>query len=104
MLQDYCRIELPKLTLRKNSFLFLQNRNPTGDLFSPRIAASILSGNAGDQSLLSHFGFSRFFRFSGFFGFFSPSEINTKFHGINLFGLSGLSRLSGLFGLFRLDR
>jgi len=38
MLQDYCRIELPKLTLRKNSFLFLQNRNPTGDLFSPRIA------------------------------------------------------------------
>jgi hypothetical protein len=38
MLQVYCRIELPKPTLRKNNFLFLQNRDSTENLFSARIA------------------------------------------------------------------
>jgi hypothetical protein len=65
---------------------------------------SILTGNAGDQGLFSHFGFSRLSGFSGFFSFFGfsrlfclfgPSEISFTFHpvrirygtgGINLFG------------------
>ena len=40
-LQEYCRIDLPKPTLRKNNFLFRQNPHPTGNLFSPRIAGQI---------------------------------------------------------------
>jgi hypothetical protein len=59
MLQEYCRIELLKPTLRKNNFLFLQNRDSTGNLFSPRIADFI--GNVSFPFLrMSEFGWPKF--------------------------------------------
>jgi hypothetical protein len=54
---------------------------------------SILTGNAGDQGLFSHFGFSRLSGFSGFFSFFGfsrlfclfgPSEISFTFHPVRI--------------------
>jgi len=53
MLQVYCRIELPKPTLRKNNFLFLQNRDSIENLFSARIAESLRT--LADSNKISNF-------------------------------------------------